>query len=282
MGLRPLEPVDVRPLFAGLHEELVTLLQALTSEAWKRPTLAGSWAVRDVVAHLLDGDLRRLSLQRDGHTRPTPEGPLATEADLVTFLNGLNAEWVRAAWRLSPRLLVDLLKMTGPAIAELFASLEPEGPAFFPVAWAGEASSRNWFDLGREYTERWHHQQQIRLAVGAPPLNEEKWLRPVIDLSVRALPHRYREMAASEGARVLVEIRGASGGTWSLLREGSAWHLFLGTTETPEVARVTLDEDTAWRVFFKALPEGGPPPAIVFEGRPDLGRAFLAARAVMA
>ena len=41
--------------------------------------------------------------------------------------------------------------------------------AFFPSPEAaGEAVSANWFDVAREFTERWHHQQQIRLAIGGP------------------------------------------------------------------------------------------------------------------
>ena len=88
--------------------------------------------------------------------------------DLVAFINQLNASWVAAAKRLSPRVLVDLLEWSGPRVAELFASLPPDGPAHFPVAWAGEERSANWMDTGREYTEKWHHQAQIREAVGAP------------------------------------------------------------------------------------------------------------------
>ena len=185
------------------------------------------------------------------------------------------------ARRLSPRILLELLKATGPQVATLFGSLDPESPAFFSVAWAGESSSKSWFDVGREYTERWHHQQQIRLAVDAPLLNEPRWLQPVIDISVRALPHRYAATPAAEGDRVQVEIRGPSGGTWSLVRQESSWGLFAGTAEAPETTRISLDEDTAWRVFFKALPLDAPPP-IVLSGRADLGRAFLTAWAVMA
>jgi hypothetical protein len=35
------------------------------------------------------------------------------------------------------------------------------------VAWAGEAESTNLFDTAREYTERWHHDMQIRSPLGA-------------------------------------------------------------------------------------------------------------------
>jgi len=259
----------------------MALLERLKAADWARPTLAGAWAVRDIAAHLLDGDLRRLSLQRDRHSLRPPDEPFAGEADLVAFLNGLNADWVKVARRMSPRVLLDLLKTTGPQISALFASLDPDGPALLPVSWAGESSSKHWFDVGREYTERWHHQQQIRLAVDAAPLDEPRWLKPVIDLSVRALPHRYAGVPAPEGSRVQVEIHGSSGGTWSLVREGAGWRLFAGTGGAPPVARVSLDEKTAWRIFFKARPDEIAS-QIALEGRSDLGQAFLTAWAVMA
>jgi uncharacterized protein (TIGR03083 family) len=271
--------VDARPLFLPLHRELVSLLEGLRPEDWDRPTLAPAWAVRDVVAHLLEGDLRRLSAQRDGQVPSSPK-PITSEADLVAFLNDLNAEWVRVARRFSPRVLVDLLKVTGPAVAALFSSLDPEAAALFPVSWAGEAASKSWFDVGRDYTERWHHQQQLRLAVKAPSLTDPLWLRPVLELSVRALPHRYRGTVAADGERVEIVVRGASGGSWTLAHEEGAWQLYAGAA-SGAAARIDLNEDAAWRVFFKALPAGVAPP-ITIEGRPELGRAFLTAWAVMA
>jgi len=52
--MRPLEPLYTAHLFPPLHAELIALLRSLTPEDWERPTVAGSWRVRDVVAHLLD------------------------------------------------------------------------------------------------------------------------------------------------------------------------------------------------------------------------------------
>ena len=80
----------------------------LRDEDWERPTLAGAWRVRDVVAHLLDTALRRLSFDRDGREPPPAPRPIEGERDLVAFINDLNATWVRAAERLSPRVLTDL------------------------------------------------------------------------------------------------------------------------------------------------------------------------------
>jgi hypothetical protein len=90
--------VDVVPLFRPLHEELVGLLKGLSAADWERPTVAGTWRVRDVAAHLLDTDLRRISSQRDGWALPV-DAPVEGWGDLVKLLNGLNARWVETARR---------------------------------------------------------------------------------------------------------------------------------------------------------------------------------------
>jgi uncharacterized protein (TIGR03083 family) len=203
-------------LFLPLQRELVALLRGLADEDWSRPTLARGWAVGDVAAHLLDTDLRRLSAQRDAH-RPSAAVPGGYE-EVVAFINRLNAAWVETARRLSPRVLTDLLEWTGPQVAQLFASLAPDEEAAVPVAWAGEARSANWMDVGREYTEKWHHQAQIRDAVGAPRLDSRRWLGPVIELSVYALPHAFRGCEAGPGAALSVHVEGDAGGLWHILR----------------------------------------------------------------
>ena len=95
-------------LFRPVSSALVNLLRGLPLENWDRPTIAGAWLVRDVVAHLLDSTLRRLSFHRDGATPPPPPGALDSERDFVDFINDLNAHWVKSAKRLSPRVLTDL------------------------------------------------------------------------------------------------------------------------------------------------------------------------------
>src|SRR4051794_38940021 len=55
--LSPLPPRYVADLFAPLHGELMTLLRGLAAADWERPTVVGAWRVRDIAAHLLDGDL---------------------------------------------------------------------------------------------------------------------------------------------------------------------------------------------------------------------------------
>ncbi len=248
--MEPVQPILVADLFPGLHGELIALLRGLAPEDWRRPTVAGAWSVQDVTAHLLDVQLRRLSAQRDGARLPPPDAPLAGYDDIVALLNRLNAEWVAAARRLSPRVITDLLELIGRQLADFMATLDPFAPAPISVAWAGEETSLVWFDMAREYTEHWHHQQQIRDAVGAPGLTSRRWLHPVLDTFLRALPHAYREVEAAEGTRIVFEITGEAGGEWTLVREGAAWTLYAGRSGEAG-CRVRMDQDTAWRRLTK-------------------------------
>jgi uncharacterized protein (TIGR03083 family) len=276
----PVGPVYLLPLFPGLHSELMTLLRGLQPGDWRLPTACALWSVKDIVAHLLDTCLRRLSFGRDGLSA-APDRPISSYADLVEYLNHLNAEWVAGTRRLSPQVLMDLMDLAAPQVHAYFESLDPHAPAKFGVAWAGEESSANWFDIGREYTERWLHQQQIREAVGAPGLTGRSWLHPALDVFARALPFTYRAVEAPAGASVVVEIQGEAGGIWTLAREDAGWVLYAGPEESP-AARVSLDQDTAWKLFSKGLSRDEASRRVHLEGDPRLGRPVLSSLAVMA
>lgn len=237
------EPILVAPLFAPLNEELIALLRDLTAEEWNARAV-GTWTVKDVGAHLLDTSLRRLSAQRDRYSPP-----FAAAQDLAAFINETNAQWVSAARRLSPPILVEMLDHYGTAMAEFMMSLDPFAPAEWAVSWAGEERSANWFDTARELTERWHHQQQIRDAVHRPPLYELRYFKPVMDTFVRALPFAFRKTAAADGARVTLAVEGVT--CCSIVREAGAWRFddhCDGATTT-----VRMNGDTAWRLFTKGL-----------------------------
>lgn len=262
-----MKPRYVADLFAPLHRELIALLRGLTPEQWELPTVAGAWRVRDVAAHLLDGMLRKLS-------RTSADRPLNSYEEIVAFLNDLNATGVAYWRRTSPAVLTDLLERAGETVAMEVEQLDPHATARISVAWAGEDRSENWMDTGREYTEWWHHQTQIRDAVGAPPLFVARWLAPLLDFSVRALPHAYASTEADEGTAVSVAIDGEA---WTVVREGERWALYEGAPETPS-AKVRLDADTAWRIFYNA-PRGRS--AVVVEGDVLLAEPLLRTRSVM-
>jgi uncharacterized protein (TIGR03083 family) len=279
-ALTAMQPVFLLDRFVRLHTELMSLLRSLSPADWSRPTACALWSVKDIAAHLLDSSIRRLSFGRDG-LPSTPDTPIASYADLVRYLNRLNAEWVTACRRLSPQNLIDFLDFTAAQVHAFFQSLDPYTPALFPVAWAGEDVSPNWFDIGREYTERWLHQQQIREAVGAPALTSREWLHPTLDLFVRALPFTYREVEAMPARSVRFEILGEAGGVWTLVRGTTGWELFSGVGRDPD-AVVTVDQETAWKLFSKGLDREAAQKRVRIAGDRLLGEPVLGSLAVMA
>lgn len=278
---QPLAPTLAAHLFPPLGRELVALLRSLPADAWAKPTVCRGWSVKDIAAHLLDTALRRLAAGRDAHVRPPPPVPVTGYRDLVGFLNGLNAEWVTAMRRVSPRLLVDLLEWVEPQLAEHLAAVDPWSPALFPVSWAGEETSLAWFDVARELTERWLHQQQIRLAVAAPPLRDPELSAAVFDTFLRALPHAFASRAAPAGTAVTIEVRGERSYVYTLEREARGWRLLGGAAAAP-AATASLDEQTAWLLLTKGMPGAEARVGATLTGDVALLDPFFATLAVMA
>jgi uncharacterized protein (TIGR03083 family) len=276
--MKPLSPILVAELFPRLESKLVELLRSLSPADWERQTIAPLWRVKDVAAHLLDTNLRRLSIQRDGFFGEKPEGE--TYEGVVAFLNRLNADWVKAFQRVSPQALIDLLEHTGRAVCELYRTLDPYAEALFPVAWAGEERSLNWFDVAREYTERWHHQQQIRLAVGKPGIMGRELYFPVLDTFMRALPFRYKDVQAAPETLIQFRITGEAGGTWHLLRTQSGWRLGTDAPGHP-ACEVEINQDIAWRIFTKGITREAARAQMNVSGNQQLGLHILNVIAIM-
>jgi Mycothiol maleylpyruvate isomerase N-terminal domain len=178
---------DTLHLFPILDRLLIELLDSLTPAEWEAQTVAKLWNVKDVAAHLLDGNMRALSISRDGYLGSKPEN-VSTFKDLVSYLNDMNMTWTHAAKRLSPQMLIYLLKVTGAQYFDHLQTLDPNASAVFSVAWAGQKESPNWFHIAREYSEKFLHQQQIRDAVGKSALMTKELFYPFIDTLLYALP----------------------------------------------------------------------------------------------
>jgi uncharacterized protein (TIGR03083 family) len=252
MALKPLEPVLVVHLFPEERRLLLELVRALRDEEWNALTICPGWSVKDIALHLLGDDLGRLSRGRDAFRGGgfVPKGEGDFERELLDFSNHWNELWVQATRRISPRLLCDLLRFAGHETQRYFESLDLFATGG-PVTWAGPDSAPVWLDIAREYTERWHHQQQIRAALGRPGLTEPRLFAPVLDTFVRALPHTFRGVEAADGTHVKLTITGDAGGVWSLVRD-ERWSLFRDVAGEPH-ATVTMDADTAWRLFTKGI-----------------------------
>lgn len=280
MPLDPLPVVDTRAFFRPLAAEFVNLIATLDDVQWQR-TAVGAWRVRDVVAHMIDTTLRRLSFHRDRHAPPPPDHPIREAREFTAFINALNADWVRVSQRLSPPVLTALYAQSATWLADFAEAFPIDAPALFPVSWAGQDASAGWLDLGREFTEHWHHQQQVRDAVGARPPSNPAWLHALLAVSVRALPQAYAGLTAPEGTTVLMEVSGDAGGCWGVRREHDAWRVWQASPDAPADARAELSDDAAWRLFFNGLPAARVEAEVRTVGNRALLAPLLSARAVI-
>ena len=268
--LQPPEPTLVADLFPEILTELVRLLSNLSAEEWQKPTVCAGWSVKDVALHLLGGEIGNLSRRRDGHTQGAS---INNWEELVTFINDWNQSWVKATQHISSRLLIDLLEFTGGQLCEYLRLLDPYAMGG-SVSWAGPERAPVWFDLAREYTERWHHQQHVRDAVSKPGLKGPRYMAPVLSAFAWALPHTFRSTPAAENTSVTLTITGESGGDWSVLRVGQEWKLYQGAPDHPD-AKVMLDQDIAWRLFTRGLAQQTAREQMSFSGDQALGLQVL-------
>jgi uncharacterized protein (TIGR03083 family) len=275
----PLPIVDTRPFFRPLAAEILSLLRSLQPDDWLLPTVAGSWRVREVVAHLADTAMRRVSLHRDGWQPPGAAAAIGAKG-LVAFVNDLNARWIAAAAPFSPQTLVGLYASASGELAAFMETLSLTDAALWPVSWAGHSQSPQWLDIGREFTEVWHHGAQIREAVGAGPFSDPRWLHAVLEIGMHALPHAYRGVDAPPNQSVVIDIAGPAAGVWTLSRRGEGWEISEGRAASPAAA-ATMTDETAWRVLFNALPKANAHGLVRIDGDPALARPLLAARSVI-
>jgi uncharacterized protein (TIGR03083 family) len=240
-------PIDVRPLFAPQQTAFTSLLRGFGLAQWAQPTVCPGWDVKDIAAHVLGDHIGRLSRHRDGHPPPRPRG----NETLPAFLDRFNNEWVTAARRMSPRLLIDQLQATGDQVAEFWQAVDPDALSE-AVSWAGPGPVPVWLDAARDFSEYWTHHQQICDATGQSGLMSPGYARPVIDTFMRALPHTLRHVTAPEGTALQMTVTGPGAGEWTCARDPDRWSLHRQQHPKP-AARTELDTDTAWRLCTRGI-----------------------------
>ena len=271
------KPVIVAALFPEIHEELISLLKSLSARDWQKQTVCSGWLVKDVALHILGGEIGNISRRRDSCEANVS---INNWEELVMFINDWNQSWISAARRISPRLLIDLLELAGTQMCAYYQELDPFSIGG-PVDWVGAEPAPVWLDLAREYTERWHHQQHIRDAVGRPGLKQPKYFSPVLDAFIRALPRTYEATNSAENTSVSISITGDAGGRWSVLRENGVWNLYTGAPDKP-TAEVFIDQDIAWRLFTRGIDQDAALKQMIFKGDQTLAHKVLGMISIIA
>lgn len=278
MILREPEPVKTAHLFTPMRKELIRVLGHLREPEWHYPTACVGWTVKDVALHLLGDDIGLLSRRRDSFSYTKTDFEHFEE--LVAFINLQNDIWLRAARRISPELLLNLLDITGREVAEWMNELNMLGTGA-PVDWVSSEPAPQWLEVAREYTEYWMHHQHICDAVGKESLKDREHFAPVLHTFVRALPNAYARAKAPLETLVKLEITGDAGDTWHLLRERGGWRLYEHTNLEPTTTILT-DPETTWRLFSKGIRPRDAQGSIVVEGDAALAEPFMATVTILA
>jgi len=253
-GLPGQPPGDFAGLFGVERARLSELLGGLEPDDWQRPTPCPGWTVLGLCCHLLGDDFGLLSRQRDGyHGTPSPEGP--GEAEFVAWLNDLQAQWVHAARRISPRLVTELLDWTGPQVVEMLRRQDPRARTA-KVSWAGTGPVPVWLDQARELSEQWIHRQQLLQALGRRSDLRPDLAGPVLDGLRWAYPYRLEQCSAGPGDTVTIAISGPVTRTWQLVATPTGWE-YLCEPGARVVAWLSLTIEQAWRLLTSNLPAAG-------------------------
>jgi uncharacterized protein (TIGR03083 family) len=230
---------------------LSELLGTLEPGDWPRPSPCPGWTVLGLCCHLLGDDLGLLSRQRDGyHGTPSPAG--LGEAGFVAWLDDLQAEWVRAARRISPQLVTELLDWTGPRVVGMLQRQDPQARTA-QVSWAGTSPVPVWLDQVRELSEQWIHRQQLLQALGRPSDLRPDLAGPVLDGLRWAYPYRLEQCSAEPGDTVTIAVSGPVARTWHLVASAAGWQYHDEPGARP-AARLSLTTEQAWRLLTNNLP----------------------------
>tara|TARA_Y100000385_G_scaffold290937_1_gene366210 strand:- start:10249 stop:11079 length:831 start_codon:yes stop_codon:yes gene_type:complete len=247
-----MEIVHTIHLLEELDQMLIDLLSSLSEKKWQSKTSSSSWTVKDIAVHLLDGNLRTLSMLRDGFYGEFPENG-KTYDGMVQFLNRLNSDWTVAMKRLSPQVIIDLLKSSGKEYREYLYSLEMDDTAVFAVQWMGNEETLNWMHIAREYTEKWHHQQQIvEATIENSELLKSRYMRPYLETSMLAVPYHYKSVTADEGKSLSIEVSGLNFNSfWTIQSDGSLWKFVESNFKVN--SQIKIPAHVIWKVFSKQI-----------------------------
>lgn len=263
--------VDVRGPITAQRGLLLDLLESLTVSQWLTPTPVPGWSVKDVALHLLDVDLSWLARGRD-HDRSGVIPAAAGHEEFVRALGERNQRWINGTRTLSPRLITSLLQWSGEQLDAYLATVDLAASS--SVYWAGEAPA--WFNLAREFTERWVHHRQIREAVlpGERAQSLDQYLPLVLRTFIWAFPHQIQTPAPT-GTTIALEISAI--GAWTLTRTPTGWSLDEGDPATP-AARLRLDGESAWRLLTGAKYDER---LVHHSGQPGLAEPLLRVRGII-
>ncbi len=229
---------------------MLQLLSGFDDAEWHAATECPAWDVAGIALHVLGDDLSLLARQRDDAVQGLVlYGASHSGLSFRALLDGFNEQWVTAATFLSPKLILDLLDLTGRWTAEFYREVDPDAPGEPVGLFAAKDASPYWQIAAREYLERWIHQHQIRRATNRPNLGHTL-LTPAAEVVAHMIAAHGRPLELPDDATVVFDIGGV--GAWTIRIRAGASEVFRGAAASPLVTLVA-DDDLATRMLSRAL-----------------------------
>ena len=272
--------IETTHLFPKLNDLLVQLAENMDQDDWHKKTHFPNWTVKDIFTHLLDTSVRRLSSERDKYV--SLEKPkIECHQDLIDYITQMADRWALAFTNVSPTIIIEMINKYQNDLYEYLVSLDPFGISKHPVSWAGEQESYNWFDIAREYTERWHHQMQIREVLGnTNKLYKHELYYPILDTFMQALPYHYSKLNEKKDYTLKVSVTGDNiDSSWFLESTKNIRELKYNSTKQID-AYILVDEKIAWKILTK-WNEKELENTVNIRGDIDLGQHFLGMTCLM-
>jgi hypothetical protein len=140
LGLDADVPIPVLEPLRTVNQRLLDLLRSLDGKDWSTPTVHPDRDVKDIAAHLLHGNFRRVTARRDGYRPPTPE--MRDMEDLIALIQEDNWDFMRGMRRISPQIITELVGKYDEALVSIFEGLDPD--ARTSVSIPAEVAWRVW------------------------------------------------------------------------------------------------------------------------------------------
>jgi uncharacterized protein (TIGR03083 family) len=277
VGIGDPPPGELPALIGIERDRLLQVLGSLRSADWQKPTPCPEWNVLALCCHLVGVDLSSLSRNRDQHHgTDLPDGQ--SEAEFIQWIDNLQMEWVEAARRLSPRVVIDLLAWSAPQLVDMFEDQDPTA-CLAHVSWAGPDPLPVWLNQLRELSEYWIHRQQLLQALDLPADLRSDLVGPILEGLRWAYAFRLGKVPAAFGDTVVFTITGPYAATWHLVATESGWD-FPTMPGTKVVASLSLTTDQAWRLLSNNL-SAAEQAQLLASGDPRILEVILRTRAII-
>ncbi len=251
--LNELEPIFCEDLLKDIDNQLYKIMENINMDEWNKPTIYPNWKVKDIFSHIIDTSIRRLSNGWNNSDINKRKIKVDTYKDLVTLIERSADEWVEATKRISPQILLLLFSIIKDKLYDFMKKQNHFDDSRVSVLWAGETKSKVWFDYGREYTEHWLHQQQIRDALNICPLDDKKYLNAVLEILIRCLPVTYENINRPIGTVLKIETVGSFVKEYYLVKN-EKWNLYNGKNEKAD-ATIIVDNLMLSKMLSRIIKE---------------------------